>query len=226
MFRDRLISENVDLIPESELIASIGLVVMDSPVGKDLIKHKNREKIMKKGAQSIEDYRTLPWRDCIPQTFYMSQFDSVHRHLMLYPMQELSENEVKGMEGYLNSIEAWLKKDFSKAKRVILNPVYSHRDLCAADADLIIDDTLYDIKTTTRPEELRKDKNQVLGYVSLAWYHETYPIERSPPTVGLHHAGFLLPLSLRSIQFSLESFPTNRREDFCSKLKELGANSN
>jgi hypothetical protein len=221
MFRDGLITENAEIIPERELIASIGLIVMDSPVGRDLFKPRNRNEIMNQGLESVEDYKNLPWRECIPQTFLMSQFDSIHRNLILYPIQELSDEEVRGLEKYFCNIEDWLKKDFDQARRVVLNPVYSIRDLCAADADLIIDDTLYDIKTTTRPEEVRKDKNQVLGYVSLAWHHKVHTLEKSPPVVEFHHGGFLLPLSLRSVEFPLDSFTQKRKEDFCSRLEEL-----
>ncbi|MHA1962490.1 MAG: hypothetical protein ACW99U_19995 [Candidatus Thorarchaeota archaeon] len=79
---------------------------------------------------------------------------------------------------YLNHILGWLKDEFSDASIITLNPTYRHPDICAADADIVTHDTLYDIKTALYPDELAsKDMVQLLGYVSLAYYHMKHPIE-------------------------------------------------
>lgn len=221
MFRDRVITKKARIIPENDLIAELAVPLLDSQFGRDTIESKNREEFLEQAEQSIEDHRKLPWEKCIPQSFLMSQLDSLQRHLILYPIKKLTSNEIDGLTDYLAKIQDWLKKIFSETKRIILNPVYGHRDLCMADADIAIDNTLYDIKTTTRPEELRKSKNQVLAYIALEWHHEKHPIAKSPPLVELKHGGFLLPLSLRSVTFSLHDFADSRREEFCSKLLEL-----
>lgn len=68
------------------------------------------------------------------------------------------------------------------------------RAVKGADADLIVDNCLYDIKTTTNPRnKLTKVLRQLLGYVLLDW-DDTY---------GLDHVGIYYPRQAASFRWPL-----------------------
>ncbi len=73
-----------------------------------------------------------------------------------------------------------------------LNPVFSGSvDVGGADADLIVDGCLWEIKCTTRTRGESNWLHQLLGYVLLDYDDEH----------GIEHAGFLLPRQQRSVRW-------------------------
>jgi hypothetical protein len=115
-----------------------------------------------------------------------------------------------------------LKTEFSESSKIALNPTYGHPGICAADADVIIDSTLYEIKTTKYPEKsVSRDMDQLLGYVSLAYYHKNNPIESSPPMFDFEKVGYLFPVSLLRLDTSITAFMDSHKQHFLDRILEL-----
>lgn len=107
------------------------------------------------------------------------------------------------------------------SQRTTLNPTFDgSRDVGGADADLIIDGCLIDIKTTINPKLSANWLYQLLGYVLLD-YNNRYEIEQ----VGIYFAR-----QQKLIQWSLESLlrdlavsevpPLNElRRQFCNEIQ-------
>ena len=65
-----------------------------------------------------------------------------------------------------------VKKEFNSAKEVYINPKLGITGILSTDIDLIIDGTIWDIKTTKYPEKSPNiEINFLLGYASLIHYH-------------------------------------------------------
>jgi hypothetical protein len=125
------------------------------------------------------------------------------------------------MEGFrvcFDRILEMLQTEFSRANRVFLNPILSHPRIVLADADLVIDETLYDIKTVKDPaKSIRDNKDQVLGYVSLAECRRKDDMEQLD--LGkLASVGFVFPLALNVYSVEIPDFDRDARFEFCAKL--------
>jgi hypothetical protein len=67
-------------------------------------------------------------------------------------------------------LELFPVTDFAPRQRLFLNPTFGPASMLVggADADVIVDSTLIDIKTNADPKLPRKDFNQLVGYAALA----------------------------------------------------------
>lgn len=71
----------------------------------------------------------------------------------------------KDVEDLKNLLSFFDPKDFRAKEICLLNPSFNYSGLIGgADADLVIDDMLIDIKTTKNLELRRSDFNQIIGY--------------------------------------------------------------
>jgi hypothetical protein len=58
-----------------------------------------------------------------------------------------SKSLVKKCVPFFENIEQWLEFKLKEPKEIYLNPTLGHEQTLNADADLVIDSTLYEIKT-------------------------------------------------------------------------------
>lgn len=94
-------------------------------------------------------------------------------------LQDIDEKDVEDLRSLISLVDANL---FKSSGVVVLNPIFglaSHR-IGGADADLLIDDLLIDIKTKKELTLERVDFNQLLGYYTL---YKIDGIDGTPP----HH---------------------------------------
>ena len=221
MFRDRLVTESADIIQERYLVCEYAATVSSRMAEAGKI-NEIVDRVAKSGRKWIDAYLSKPFDSCIEETFMISQLDAVYRAGRFFALHRLNRNEVEGFKPFLTQILDWLKTEFSESSRIALNPTYGHPGICAADADVIIDSTLYEIKTTKYPEKsVRKDMNQLLGYVSLAYYHRNNPIESSPPMFDFEKVGYLFPVSLLRLDTSISSFTDSHKKHFLDRILEL-----
>ncbi|MHA2024686.1 MAG: hypothetical protein ACW98U_02200 [Candidatus Thorarchaeota archaeon] len=221
MFRDRLVAESADIIQENYLVCEYAVTVSSkmAEAGKT---NEVVDEIAKSGRKWIDTFQSKPFDSCIEETFMISQLDAVYRAGRFFPLHRLDQDEINGFKPFLNHILDWLKTEFSESSIVALNPTYGHPDICAADADMIIDDTLYEIKTTKYPEKsVSKDMNQLLGYVSLAYHHKNNPIQSSPPGFDIKNVGYLFPISVICLDTSISTFTDSHKESYLDRILEL-----
>ncbi len=210
--RDGLVAPHAQVTHETILTAELGLVRIEN------------DDFLKESIAAIRDYARSSWESVIPQTFLMSQLDAIYRSGRLHRIHSLTMEEVNGIQKYLSNTLVWLKREFSDCTNIILNPVLGHPDVCAADADVIIDSTLYEIKTTKDPAStVRRNVEQLLGYVALAYYHNNRPTGQSAPAIDVDSIGYLLPQSLIAVKTGIESFTDSMKEEFCIRIIELRA---
>ncbi|MHA1864040.1 MAG: hypothetical protein ACTSWA_09765 [Candidatus Thorarchaeota archaeon] len=230
MFRDGNVSTSIHITPEPYLMAEKAM----NMVVRTLARKKTKESVLEElgwvdpstdislqdqVVEWIRAYKEEPWQDCIRESFYMSQLDVFYRIGMLGEFHNLSEEDEQCFQTFFQRILELLQEEFSEAKRVILNPILSHPEIVLADADLVIDSTLYDIKTVKESgRAIRANKDQLLGYVALAQYHETNKTEGRIQLNPLDSVGYIFPLALSSYKIEIPKFTKNKRLKFCDKL--------
>lgn len=98
----------------------------------------------------------------------LARLDVVLRTGMLFPETVVSSEDKRDLAD-LRSLLIMAKKVIPKPKhRLLLNPLFTKSGLVGgADADMILDDTLIDIKTTKSLKFTQEMYNQLLGYYAL-----------------------------------------------------------
>jgi len=226
MFRDKLIAGNARVVREEMLVAeTVSTHLPDLVLGVRNVNHETLLEIDWRGEKWVQTYLEEPWDHCISETFYMSQMDAVYRALVVGKFYHLDRDELSGLKQYFRRVLGWLRKEFAEAELVILNPVLGHPDVCKGDADLVIDNTLFDIKTVKRPvAEVDKSKNQLLGYLSLAHKHKMNPVKDSPLLPEVTAIGYIFPQSLILHSTEINRFGAKQREDFTDRILALRSN--
>jgi tetratricopeptide (TPR) repeat protein len=223
MFRDGEVTDEANIVPENELLCETVLRIMPDLIGS--AKEVNEMSLLTFSGQGddwIDEHRENPWDESIPATFLISQLDSLYRAGKLSKFHGLSRKEHEIIRQYCGKILDWLRNEFGDCRNVILNPLFGHRDVCFADGDLVIDNTLLDIKTVQRPNrEVNKSKNQLLGYAALAHYHILHPIETSPSIGNIESVGYLFPLFLSRYQVPINEFSSDSKTQFIEKLQKI-----
>ena len=103
--------------------------------------------------------------DCI----ILAKLESVARTGNNFPNSQIFEVDERDVEDIRNLVELVNPNDFKANHTCVLNPVFgkSSKDVGGADADLIIDSTLIDIKTTKYLKFTREYFRQLVGYYIL-----------------------------------------------------------
>ena len=233
-FRDKLVSPEAEIIVEDYLISEIamglhknnGITAHLLPTsGKEGFTEEDDRKsdeLYKMGPEWINNYKNGNWKEVIQDSWLMSGLDSLSRSLYFPETKTLEGHEIKETTVFLENILEWLQKTFNSAKKVYLNPILGVSNFVMADADLIIDNTLLDIKTTKHPRKAPNyDVNQLLIYVGLCHFHTTEKVRESRIFPEINKIAFLLSQQLTLWERDLDDFTISDRENMISKLKDL-----
>ncbi len=106
--------------------------------------------------------------DLIRSTLQLAEIDAIYRMGKIAPnSQPIEQADIDDVKALINLVDF---TQFTSQGLVLLNPTFgliSHQ-IGGADADLVIDDLLIDIKTKKRFELARDDVNQLMGYYTLS----------------------------------------------------------
>jgi len=102
----------------------------------------------------------------IKATYGLAQLDHIFRSGYIDPnLGKVEMNDLKDLKKLIKAVDS----EIFRAKVCVLNPTFgsSSKMVGGADADLIINNTLMDIKTTKSLELTRDQYNQLIGYYCL-----------------------------------------------------------
>jgi hypothetical protein len=172
------------------------------------VKRKIKRLLQESRASHAEYVKTGELTDSIINTaIILAQLDAIHRANYLDPcLGQIEKPMVEELRDLLNLAN---KKDFTAKTYCILNPTfgYGSRVVGGADADLIIDDTLIDIKTTKIGKMNRSYFNQLIGYFIL---NELGTVNRKQIKInrlGIYFSRYGELVTLSSDQIVNEGFP-------------------
>lgn len=103
----------------------------------------------------------------LQSTLLLAQLDIFYRSGIINPdFGETYEEDIADLKKLIDIVDLKL---FEVKQKCLLNPTFGEAALSigGADADLLIDDMIIDIKTTKKFQFLRQDFNQLLGYYIL-----------------------------------------------------------
>ncbi len=105
--------------------------------------------------------------DLIKSTLYLAKLDSIYRAGYIKKNFEyVDKNDIKDLKNLISLIN---QKEFKPNNNCILNPTFGNASIMVggADADLVIDEMLIDIKTTKIFQMKREYYDQLIGYYTL-----------------------------------------------------------
>ncbi len=107
-----------------------------------------------KTENSIKNFKNerIYWKDSLYDIFRLSYLDKLYREKK-FEMPKLTKEQILKCSTFFEHVERWLEYKFQIAKSFYLNPTLGHKKTVKADADLVIDSTLYEIKTVLYPEK-------------------------------------------------------------------------
>jgi hypothetical protein len=191
--------------------------------------HPALESAKKMFKEAQERYKTflasdtpLPPRDLIESSVRLAYLENIHR------INIVDDNAFKPLPAaILDDLQAMLdllrSEDFRASTRCILNPTFGSASALVggADADLIIDDTLIDIKSGKHLELSREIFNQIVGYYVLSCIGG---IDNCPPGklnyVAVYYARYGVLHRLKLSDFVVEA----RMSEFIEWFKECAKN--
>ena len=99
--------------------------------------------------------------------FELADLEPIFRAKMLFPFPEITETEVEELIALYGLIDFEI---FENSEEIFLNPAFGDgsRKVGGADADIIVDDMIIDIKTTKHPKFTLEMLRQLVGYSLLA----------------------------------------------------------
>ncbi|KKN40753.1 hypothetical protein LCGC14_0730230 [marine sediment metagenome] len=161
------------------------------------------------------------WKKSIYEIYKMSCLDRIVRNDKL-DMPRFSKKEVEECIPFFSHLEGWLKFKFTSSETIYPNPILGHESTLAADADLFIDSTLYEIKTVKRPLwYIENEYYQLFGYVSLLEYlkENVSSMERSVVKwEEIDTIGYIFPLHMQEVTMDISSWDKSHRLKYLSEL--------
>ena len=105
--------------------------------------------------------------DILKSCIYLAQLDIIYRAAMVDP--NMGQAESGDLEDLRNLFAVFPKDRFVAKQACLLNPSFGAASelVGGADADIVIDGALVDIKTVKRLEFTREQYNQLIGYLIL-----------------------------------------------------------
>ncbi len=144
----------------------------DSKINSNNSKYKDleiSEKNFEEAKQNYESYLKSGkiTKELIKSTIHLAQLDFVYRSGRII-FSDVVDQDIQDLENLIKVFKD--KKLFSKKSTIYLNPTFGEAShlVGGADADLIINDTLIDIKTTKFLKFDQKMYNQIIGYYLLS----------------------------------------------------------
>lgn len=129
----------------------------------------------------------------------LAQLDFIYRSGYVDPNLGVThEEDVNDLKTLIQAVDPSL---FKARSICVLNPTFgtASRLVGGADADLVIDGTLIDVKTTKKPKLQRKHYHQLIGYYALHRLGEIfgYPRRRKITALGIYFSRYGVLWSLR-----------------------------
>ena len=156
---------NQDTIEKEHWVAetAVGLLVDDATL------FAKGKKIVSQARKHFEEYlKTSQMSDAlIESTLLLATLDPIYRAGIGHEMiGVVHKDDIQDLKNLLSAVD---EKYFTAKKLCLVNPTFGTASLLVegADADLVIDDTIIDIKTTKKLSLDRRAFDQVLGYYVL-----------------------------------------------------------
>ena len=128
----------------------------------------------------------------LKSTVYLAQLDGIYRAGMVDP--KMGTVDPADLEDLKHLVDAVKPELFPAHLHCLLNPTFGEASLLVggADADIYLDDTLIDIKTTKYLEFNREQYNQLIGYYILATISGRVGALKSPTVrrVGIYFSRY------------------------------------
>ncbi len=163
----------------------------------------------------------MKWKDCLVEAWNLSNLDEFFRSGTLI-RPKVSDDEIKSCTSFFLELEEFLKARCGKIKRIYMNPTLGHPETVKADADLIFDNVLIDIKTVKDAKEAsRKSYFQLLGYVALFdWLKENESVEKYPvlKMERIDYIGYLFPKQLNLIVMDIRGWSAENRKKYLDRI--------
>ena len=134
--------------------------------------------------------------ELIESTLKLAQLDVVVRANELYISDPISKDDVEDLRKLFDVLES--SDIFEDIQTVSLNPDFGEGSklVMGADADLIVDDTLIDVKVTKNLKFTRTYYNQIIGYYALSRIENTFgEIKNIGVYFARHGLLFKIPIS-------------------------------
>lgn len=150
---------------QSQWIAEASLLVI--PHGSPLFRQV--ENTVEQAKAQVEKFlQTDSMSDeLLRSALQLAQLDCIYREGMgSAPTAEIDANDIRDLRNLISILDS---EQWQVHRVCLLNPTFggASRLVGGADADLVLDDTLIDIKTTKYLELKRRDFDQLLGYYTL-----------------------------------------------------------
>lgn len=124
--------------------------------------------------------------ELIQSSLFLAKLDSVYRSGKIEEnFQAIADDDISDLKNLMKLVEA---NNFKSKGTVILNPTFGLASnlVGGADADLVIDDLLIDIKTVKEFDLSRETFNQLIGYYALSKIEQ---IDGAPPQHEINRLG-------------------------------------
>lgn len=169
---------------------------------------------------SLYQNMNMEWRDILPEIYVMSHCDSLVRGGFLHK-PSANDKEVLECIPFFEKVEKMIKTKLDTTKEFLLNPVLGYVGL-PSDADIITNDTVYEIKTTKYPErQMNVGYYQLLGYT--VFYERLKKILHSKPfplDYKIKNIGFIFPLHEAVVKMDITSWTERQKNLYMKKLLE------
>ena len=199
---------------------------VQTPLTKQLLQNYNTQELFAffNATESyIRNYldNSINWKDSLYEIFQFSHLDKLRRENKLI-LPQTSKTLILKCIPFFEHIEHWLEYKFTESEGMYLNPTLGHEQTLNADADLVINSTLYEIKTVLYPDKyIKEDFHQLYGYVALFEYlkeHEQIQNYKILERSKIDSIGFIFPLFLQEIRMDISSWKIKNRLKYLKKL--------
>jgi hypothetical protein len=153
------------------------------------------ELIVEQFSQTKENYKHFLSKgyltdELITNTIFLAKLDVYFRAGIIDQNFDVhNQDDIKDLKAIISLVN---KEHFIAKNKCYFNPTFGHGSMLVggADADLIIDNTLIDIKVTKELKLDRKHLNQVLGYyiLSLIGGVNNNPLDKPIENIGIYFA--------------------------------------
>ena len=150
-------------------------------IGPDKELESKRSHILSETRRQLQDYlRTGVLKDeMLRSALLLAPLDSIARVDRGYEdLGNFNQRDVQDLRNLAQLVDAKL---FKAKTTCLLNPTFGKDSLLDADADLVIDDMIIDVKVTKKLSLERSYMDQLLGYYVLHQLHGIGGLEARPP---------------------------------------------